>query len=252
MQVSPRSQAYARSASAAIVEVEGFRGPGIANNFTAIICPVQTRPLFHARLHDRTTGRDVRAEVYGEIAKRQLLEIESTWQRAFEQRMTVTPLDQVGDEDLDWRWDAKAQMIADSDGSLEGYSIMIGDSLEGVMMLNVDWEGSSRHRESFGKRLVYVEYVATAPWNRPHPEGKPGRIRGVGATLLSLAAAVSLQEPGCDGRIGLHSLPGAEVFYHNSGLTDFGQDPAAEELHYFELSANEAIALAASSGLRGV
>ena len=83
--------------------------------------------------------------------------------------------------------------------------------------------------------LLYVEYIANAPWNRPDI-GIDRRFSGCGKALIRVAAERSL-ELGLGGIIGLHSLPGARDFYRASGLKDFGPDDREHGLHYFELNA---------------
>jgi hypothetical protein len=82
------------------------------------------------------------------------------------------------------------------------------------------------------KRIVYVETLETAPWNRQNSEPAP-QFKRVGTALLRFAQWRS-QELGYDGIVGLHSLPESEVFYRNQNMMDCGQDPAKDNLTYFE------------------
>ena len=85
------------------------------------------------------------------------------------------------------------------------------------------------------RRLVYVRALATAPWNRPAITNPP-TYKGVGGTLINFAIARS-EELGYQGRIGLHALPGALVFYRKLrvGLLDCGPDPEEpDNLNYLE------------------
>ena len=52
----------------------------------------------------------------------------------------------------------------------------------------------------FGKPIVYVEFVATAPWNRPELQNPP-RYRGVGTVMVAPAVELSW-DLGYRGRIG--------------------------------------------------
>lgn len=81
-------------------------------------------------------------------------------------------------------------------------------------------------------QLVYVEALASAPWNRSNLQ-QPPTLRGVGSVLLNFARRRSL-DLGYGGRIGLHALPGAEAFYTLKNMTDYGSDPDKENLVYFE------------------
>ena len=82
--------------------------------------------------------------------------------------------------------------------------------------------------------LLYVDYLASAPWNLP-----PGRFKGCGSVLLQ-QAIIESQAQGWEGRIGLHSLPQAEGFYQNCGMIDFGTDNSYEGLSYFEMGTTQA------------
>ena len=95
-----------------------------------------------------------------------------------------------------------------------------------------------------GQHLVYVEFVENAPWNRPELFDPP-RYRGVGSILIRAAVTLS-EELGFHRRIGLHSLPQANGFYANTcGMTDLGTDPDHEDLRYFEMSSENALAFIA-------
>jgi hypothetical protein len=63
----------------------------------------------------------------------------------------------------------------------------------------------------------------------------------VGKVLLQAAIAMS-DEEGFKGRIGLHSLPQAETFYSNIGMTNCGIDVSYENLRYFEMTPEQAAA----------
>lgn len=84
-----------------------------------------------------------------------------------------------------------------------------------------------------GKPLVYVDYLATAPWNSADVVAEP-TYAGVGKVLIRSAIQLSVEEE-LQGRIGLHSLPQAESYYRdNCKMTDLGQDKAYYGLKYFE------------------
>ncbi len=84
------------------------------------------------------------------------------------------------------------------------------------------------------KPLVYVSYLATAPWNYREITEQP-KFSGVGTVLLRAAVAISIDTE-FKGRIGLHSLPKAEYFYERHGFECLGADPQKEDLKYYELS----------------
>lgn len=54
--------------------------------------------------------------------------------------------------------------------------------------------------------------------------------------LKLLQARQRSMELGYEGRVGLHALPGAESFYDDQNMADYGPDPDQENLTYFEYS----------------
>lgn len=98
-----------------------------------------------------------------------------------------------------------------------------------------------RIEEQKGKEQIYVDFVATAPWNSPGLAASP-RYGLVGRVLIATAVQLSLEE-GFRGRLGLHSLPQAETFYaNNCEMTDLGLDQKKEGLRYFEMTLTQAAA----------
>src|SRR6267154_6515909 len=82
-----------------------------------------------------------------------------------------TALNKPEDHHWDWKWKA------DEWRPLLGYhsfAIVCENDLQGLMLVS-DFK-SARLRVQFGKPVVYVEFVATAPWNRPELQ-KPPRFR---------------------------------------------------------------------------
>ena len=68
--------------------------------------------------------------------------------------------------------------------------------------------------------------------------GQP-RFGLVGKVFLAGAIQLS-RDTGFRGRVGLHSLPQADPFYHSCGMTDLDIDPAVENLRYFEMTPAQA------------
>jgi hypothetical protein len=98
---------------------------------------------------------------------------------------------------------------------------------------------SARIQAQFGKPIVYVEFLASAPWNRPEIQ-KPPRYRGVGTIMVTAATELSW-ELGYRGRLGLHSLPAAEDFYRDTcRMSELGKDAAHHDLMYYEMTDNQA------------
>ena len=98
------------------------------------------------------------------------------------------------------------------------------------------WLNKSGRLEESG--LIYVDYLMSAPWNRPVTP-RP-RFRGVGQRFIRAAIEQS-QELGFEGRIALHSLPEAEAFYaQKCGMSDIGPDAQYYDLRYFEMTPEQA------------
>jgi hypothetical protein len=90
-----------------------------------------------------------------------------------------------------------------------------------------------------GKPLVYVHFLAAAPWNLASIVDEP-RYALVGSILLATAINLSREEE-FQGRIGLHSLPQSDTWYRGAcGMTDLGPDPAVQNLRYFEMTPEKA------------
>ncbi|QNP41726.1 GNAT family N-acetyltransferase [Lysobacter solisilvae (ex Woo and Kim 2020)] len=140
---------------------------------------------------------------------------------------------------LHWRWQRKV----DAARNLLPYPTMAieceGDA-QGLMLLKTDGE-FGRLPAQAGKPLVYVVFLATAPWNLPAIVDRP-RFRGVGHTLMRAAVELS-QELGFKGRVGLHSLSQAEAFYERLGMTLLDRDIDKENLRYCEMTQESAEAL---------
>jgi hypothetical protein len=136
-------------------------------------------------------------------------------------------LQQSTEGDGHWDWSKKHQRTASS-LNYEKYAIECEKITQGLMMLEIDFHRSQMEP---GKNLVYVDFLAAAPWNRPSRQDR--QFKAVGTHLLRLARQRSL-DLGYGGRVGLHSLPSAENFYSSHGMADFGCDSDKEKLTYFE------------------
>ncbi|MEO0644789.1 MAG: hypothetical protein AAFZ17_01335 [Cyanobacteria bacterium J06650_10] len=138
--------------------------------------------------------------------------------------------------DEGWDWDYKRRLAA-GDPRFEAYALEIDKLAQGVVLLETQWHRSQMDErfsagEAAPSRLVYIEYLASAPWNRKRIEDPPYFV-GVGRALLMFARKRSVAL-GYGGRVGLHALPGSEAFYHRQNMPDYGTDPDKEGLVYFE------------------
>lgn len=139
-------------------------------------------------------------------------------------------------EDRHWDWVNKYLKL--STPNYENYALEYESIAQGLMILELDCHGS---RLEFGKNLVYIDYLATAPWNRPSIQDPPS-FKGVGTTLVTFAVKRSF-DLGYKGRLGLHALPSAKDFYRKLEMVDFGYDADKQNLKYFELSSDKALKL---------
>lgn len=144
---------------------------------------------------------------------------ESVWQGIL--RATNQP-------DAGWMWDYKLRQ-SQQEARYEAYALEVDSFTQGLLFLETQW-----HRSHLPQRypLVYVEAVASAPWNRVALE-RPPYFKQVGRLLLLFARQRSLAL-GHGGRVGLHALPEAEGFYHRFQMPDYGPDPEKDDLVYFE------------------
>lgn len=139
-------------------------------------------------------------------------------------------------EHAHWEWAAKVKASAHL-LSCPTFAIEHDGVAQGLMLLKTDGHFGKLPAEA-GKPLVYIVYLAVAPWNLRGVAEQP-RFTGVGMVLLNAAIQLSL-EAEFKGRIGLHSLPQAEGFYERQGFQCLGVDPEKEDLKYYELSPHSA------------
>jgi hypothetical protein len=145
---------------------------------------------------------------------------------------------EMNEEDAGWRWEqilGVSHDIADpspfvSDVGLERLAIVHEDQVHGILVTSLP-ERPPGLSQCFP--LVFVEYVAVAPWNRPRSRAR--LFKAIGPTLLELAVlrSAAVRRSGC---IGLHSGGmKATEFYLRLGMDYRGPDPE-EETHadYFD------------------
>lgn len=134
--------------------------------------------------------------------------------------------------DKAWNWAYKLRLATD-EARFEAYVVEVDGLAQGVILIETQWHRSQLDGPlSSRSPLVYVEYLATAPWNRRYIEDPPF-FAGIGRTLMMFSRDRSA-ELGFDGRVGLHALPEAEDFYRRQGMPDYGPDPDKDGLVYFE------------------
>jgi hypothetical protein len=137
-------------------------------------------------------------------------------------------------ENKHWEWERKARAM--QKGSVS-FSIVAQKETQALMIARSDKH--CRLSQQVGLPLLYVDYLATSPWNLPGLVVAP-RFRRCGAVLMRTALRHSVAL-GFAGRLGLHSLQGAEGFYRDKlKMHDMGIDAGYEGLRYFEMTAADA------------
>ena len=186
-------------------------------------------------LKEALRGELVEASLFDEVTDEHLRLWEHGWvpeMRAH--RANRLPADTP--EDSHWNWRNKANGWR----ALLGYqsaALVCQGELQGLMLTND--VSSARLPQQFGKPIVYVEFLATAPWNRPELRTPP-KYRGCGRIFILVAIQTSI-DAGYKGRIGLHSLPAAERFYEEKcGFTRLGPDSSHQNLTYYEMTETQA------------
>jgi hypothetical protein len=197
-------------------------------------------------LQNRATRAFETAELYRELDQKNFDDFERLWRPMLEGRRAEFPTwaaAAAGDaQDSHWEWVDKAIDAAGSLGE-ETFVIECAGETQGLML--VDTSRFARLDSHKGRELVYVDLIATAPWNRPKLVLAP-RYKGVGRILIATAISLSL-ELEFKGRLALHSLPQSESWYRDvAGFSDLGYD-APKRMHYFEVTEAQATAFLAGS-----
>ncbi|MCK4705190.1 MAG: hypothetical protein KAT90_06915 [Gammaproteobacteria bacterium] len=140
-------------------------------------------------------------------------------------------------QDAKWDWEKKRNVLSSTIGYC-GCALVCNGMTQGLGYFETLQKYKSRISTNVVLSIIYVEFIATAPWNRRQIEKQ--QYVGVGLTMIYHAINISIDE-GLDGRIGLHSLPQSKEFYEiKCGMTDFGPDVSKDNMHYFEMSNEQA------------
>ena len=192
-------------------------------------------------LLDVSTNEPVAAELWDLITDQQLVHWEDEWtpaQQKVTERMKADGVPRaLLPQSRHWNWRQKAEAFS---GSLANpsFCIMCQGMTQGMMIVNT--LRKARILSQAGKELIYVEYLENAPWNRKQAPGDQVRFAGVGSLLMRAAIEFSCEE-GFKGRLGLHSLPQSNDWYGTvCGMTDLGTDAGYQNLHYFEMTPEQA------------
>lgn len=191
----------------------------------------------------RETGEAVEAELWDDIADEHVELWRAHWKPQMDdvrQRMIRDKVPRSDwPQDFHWDWEKKTSWSREL-LSFSRFALTCERKLQGLMLLNLTKiQVTGRAPSQKGKDLLYVEFLSTAPWNRPGFIKQPV-FRGVGLNLMYSAVAVSRAE-GFRGRVALHALRQAAEFYRDAcGMTDFGPDATHDNLIYFEMTEAQA------------
>lgn len=141
-------------------------------------------------------------------------------------------------QDAFWDWGKKHNVFSKTFG-YSGCALLCNGMTQGLGYFDTLEKYKSRISTDTVLGVVYVEFIATAPWNRSQIVKQ--QYAGTGLALIHHAINISFEEE-LNGRIGLHSLPQSNYFYKTKcEMTDFGPDPDKENMHYFEMSHDQAM-----------
>lgn len=186
-------------------------------------------------LREVATGKAVPASLCDEITDEHLEMWDRTWRPVFDAHCQGLPPD-ANKEDFKWNWKGNAT-IWRSGAEFNSFAVVCDGALQGLMVTNNVIR--ARLTAPAKKHLIYVELLATAPWNRPNVQSPP-RYRFTGWILILAAIELSL-EMEFRGRIGLHSLSRAEPFYRDKcEMTPVERDADHNNMIYFEMTEKQA------------
>jgi len=164
------------------------------------------------------TGEEITAQI-----RPARLEDISLWQQ-WKDQMPATA------EDAHWHWDEYISMAEIYPQQLACFTLLADGRVQGLILLEL------KHENERGEQDIHALRISTAPWNRlPNKQ-----FKYAGSLLLATAVKFSF-ERGCEGRLWLESLPGAEGFYLHLGMIKLSERSPEEELVQFKFDTKEAV-----------
>ena len=192
-------------------------------------------------LKDRRSGELVEAVLIDGVTRAEVEAAEGAWRPIVDEK--VAQLRRSGasreawPEHSHWDWRRKHEAI---EGLIayRMFGLECEAQIQGLMLVSTAGH-VCRIKSQASKDLVYIDFVASAPWNSAGIVAEP-RYALIGSLFVATAIQLSMGE-GFKGRIGLHSLPQAERFYaERCRMTDLGRDAKKENLRYFEMTPEQA------------
>lgn len=143
-------------------------------------------------------------------------------------------LDSLSLEDSHWNWFMKSAIYRSQ--GYEWFFLTIEGEVQGICIIKHPC-GSKLN----GNKIFYIEYIATAPWNRNNPY-QPKRYSRIGPILISCILGFAMDQLNLNCGCCLHSLPKAEGFYDKLGMEKLDQY-AKGKMPFFEFPEDEALKL---------
>ena len=191
--------------------------------------------IFHV-----SNNESVEATLFEGLSKQNIQDHEEKWIPLLEQanqKATKYGHKRIA-EDAHWRWSEKVDYRS-GQIAYRHYAIEYEGYTVGLMMINLV---AKKSKIEPNKDLVYLEYISVCPEARKEIKNPPD-FQGIGSVLFHVAIEVSFEE-GIEGKIGLHSLPGASAWYSKKmGMKNLGIDQSESNLEYFELTKEKALEL---------
>jgi len=126
-------------------------------------------------LLNRVTERFEPANLFEGIDEANLLAFERDWRPAFAERLpadaSTAERIAANAEDAHWDWRRLAEIYRNP-LLFQMYAVECGDRTQGLMLVRKGGR-FSRYPDHPRTDLVYVDRLATAPWNRPRFAGEP-------------------------------------------------------------------------------
>ena len=196
-----------------------------------------TSPVY---LQDRRAAQLVEARLIDGLTSEEVERAEADWKPFLDEQ--VKRMEQTGvprnkwPQHRHWNWREKYE-ASEEYLAYRMFGIECQSQMQGLMLALTAGKNSLIPSQR-GKPLVYVHFLAAAPWNLASIVAEP-RFSLVGSILLATAIHLSMEEE-FQGRIGLHSLPQSDDWYRKvCGMTDLGPDQI-ENLRYFEMTPEQA------------
>lgn len=138
-------------------------------------------------------------------------------------------------EDLQWDWLNKA-LHCNSD-EYRWFYLIIDEKVQATCII---YHPKKSLVDS--ENIFYVDYLATAFWNRLRPNYNR-QYTGLASILLAHGIKFSVEQLNYRPGFCLHSLPKAEGFYTGLGMKDFGPDSEKQNLKFFEAESKASLSL---------